>query len=75
MGFYSSEQVLQDARRHKIEVRAVDVIKSNRDCSLEASDGPQPAIRLSFRMIRSLAENVGRRIEVVTLRICANALS
>ena len=65
MGFYSPDQVLQDARRHNIEVRAIDVMRSDWDCSLEASDGPQPAIRLGFRMIRGLAENVGRRIEVV----------
>lgn len=35
MGFYSPDQVLQDARRHGIEIRPVDVALSDWDCSLE----------------------------------------
>ncbi|GGJ86843.1 error-prone DNA polymerase [Pseudomonas matsuisoli] len=65
MGFYSPDQVLQDARRHNIEIRPVDVTKSDWDCTLEYDGGAVPAIRLGFRMIRGFAENVGRRIEVV----------
>ncbi|MBU2409072.1 MAG: error-prone DNA polymerase [Gammaproteobacteria bacterium] len=36
MGFYSPSQLLQDARRHGVEVRPVDVTVSQRDCTLEA---------------------------------------
>ncbi len=35
MGFYSSSQLIQDARRHDIEVRAIDVMVSDRDARLE----------------------------------------
>ncbi|WP_415755588.1 error-prone DNA polymerase [Pseudomonas leptonychotis] len=65
MGFYSPDQVLQDARRHGIEIRAVDVTVSDWDCTLEALDRTLPAIRLGLRMIKGLSEEVGRRIEVV----------
>ncbi|MCQ4313706.1 error-prone DNA polymerase [Pseudomonas stutzeri] len=65
MGFYSPDQVLQDVRRHGAEVRPVDVMMSDWDCTLEALDRRMPAIRLGLRMIRGLAEEVGRRIEAV----------
>jgi error-prone DNA polymerase len=35
MGFYTPDQLLQDARRHGIEVRPIDVRYSHWDCSLE----------------------------------------
>lgn len=35
MGFYSPDQILQDARRHGLEIRPVDIRTSNWDCSLE----------------------------------------
>lgn len=63
MGFYSPDQVLQDVRRHGVEVRPVDVRHSDWDCSLEDSGNPQPAIRLGLRMIRGLREAEARRVE------------
>ncbi|WP_213663412.1 error-prone DNA polymerase [Stutzerimonas stutzeri] len=63
MGFYSPDQVLQDARRHGIEVRPVDVCHSDWDCSLEPGAEAQPAIRLGLRMIRGVREADARRIE------------
>jgi len=63
MGFYSPDQVLQDARRHGIEVRPVDVCHSDWDCSLEPGAEAQPAIRLGLRMIRGLREADARGIE------------
>jgi len=41
----------------------VDVRASDWACSLEPSDGPQPALRLGLRMIRGLREEDARRIE------------
>jgi len=35
MGFYAPSQLVQDARRHGVEVRPVDVSASDWDCSLE----------------------------------------
>ncbi|MEN0107992.1 MAG: error-prone DNA polymerase, partial [Pseudomonas sp.] len=61
MGFYSPDQLLQDARRHGIETRPVDVQASAWDCSLEfAADDPhgqgEPAIRLGLRMIKGFRQ-------------------
>lgn len=63
MGFYSPDQVLQDARRHDVEVRPVDVRYSDWDCSLEPDEYGEPAIRLGMRMIRGMREEDARRIE------------
>src|SRR5690606_31022591 len=63
MGFYSPDQVLQDARRHRIEVRPVDVRYSVWDCSLEPNGQEQPAIRLGLRMVRGFREEDAERIE------------
>lgn len=38
LGFYGPSQLVQDARRHGVVVRAVDVTHSDRDCTLEAVD-------------------------------------
>jgi error-prone DNA polymerase len=35
MGFYGPSQLVQDAKRHSVEVRAVDVMHSDWDCTLE----------------------------------------
>ncbi|RML26708.1 Error-prone repair -like protein of DNA polymerase III alpha subunit [Pseudomonas savastanoi pv. retacarpa] len=68
MGFYSPDQLLQDARRHHIEIRPVDVRYSDWDCSLEPLDHPDRtrnlAIRLGLRMVRGFREEDALRIEV-----------
>jgi len=35
MGFYAPAQLVQDARRHGVEVRPVSVAHSDWDCTLE----------------------------------------
>ncbi|HEH6434758.1 TPA: error-prone DNA polymerase [Pseudomonas aeruginosa] len=65
MGFYSPDQLLQDARRHALQTRPVDVRHSGWDCSLEPFGQAQPAIRLGLRMIRGFREEDARRIEQV----------
>ena len=37
MGFYTPSQLVQDARRHGVEVRPVDVCSSEWDCTLETT--------------------------------------
>ncbi|MBC3376481.1 error-prone DNA polymerase [Pseudomonas sp. SWRI92] len=64
MGFYSPDQILQDARRHQLQIRPVDVRASDWDCSLEPLEGRQPAIRMGLRMIKGFREDDARRIEV-----------
>ena len=68
MGFYSPSQLIQDARRHGVEVRAADVTASDWECTLEAPSAPsrpapsQPAVRLGLRLIRGLAQDAAARI-------------
>ncbi|MBV8656252.1 MAG: error-prone DNA polymerase [Burkholderiales bacterium] len=62
MGFYSTSQLVQDARRHNVEVRAIDVNASSWDCSLEPIDDAPPALRLGLRLVQGLAKAVGERI-------------
>jgi error-prone DNA polymerase len=57
MGFYQPSQLVQDARRHGVEVRPPDVSFSDWDCTLE--DG---ALRLGLRMVSGLPEAAGRSI-------------
>jgi error-prone DNA polymerase len=40
MGFYAPAQIVQDARRHGVEVRPVDVLASEWDCTLEQLPSP-----------------------------------
>jgi error-prone DNA polymerase len=61
MGFYAPSQLVQDARRHGAEVRAVDVTVSAWDCTLEPA-GKSPALRLGMRMVKGLAAEAGSRI-------------
>jgi error-prone DNA polymerase len=53
LGFYSPSQLVQDAQRHEVEVRAVDVMYSEVDCSLEGLPHP-PSVRLGLRMMGGL---------------------
>jgi error-prone DNA polymerase len=41
MGFYASSQLVRDAQEHGVEVRPVDVNRSDWDCSLESAPTPQ----------------------------------
>ena len=45
MGFYSPSQLVQDACRHGVEVRPVDVTASALDCTLERADALSPCQR------------------------------
>lgn len=51
MGFYAPAQIIQDARRHGVEVRPIDVQASQWDCTLEG-----PALRLGLRLIGGLPQ-------------------
>ena len=61
MGFYSPSQLVQDAKRHGVEVRPVDVMYSDVESSLE--DLPNtPAVRLGLHMVRGLRTDSAERI-------------
>src|SRR5690606_31526725 len=65
MGFYSPDQLLQDARRHGIETFPVDARHSEWDCTLEPGRGGELAIRLGLRMVRGFREEDAQRITCV----------
>ncbi|MDQ1259918.1 MAG: error-prone polymerase, partial [Pseudomonadota bacterium] len=77
LGFYGPAQLVQDARRHGVEVRPADVAHSDWDCSLETMGSDHrlaqqgvcsdpitsgPAIRLGLRLVSGLRHEVGERI-------------
>jgi error-prone DNA polymerase len=57
MGFYAPAQLVQDARRHGVEVRPPDVNASHWDCTLENG-----ALRLGLRMVSGLPEMTAKRL-------------
>lgn len=61
LGFYSPSQLVQDARRHKVEVRPVDVMFSDYECTLEELEG-EPAVRLGMRLVNGLRSASAQRI-------------
>ena len=61
LGFYSPSQLVQDAKRHGVEVRRVDVMHSEWDCTLEGLPHP-PAVRLGLRMVVGLKAESALRI-------------
>ncbi|MFT5928304.1 MAG: error-prone DNA polymerase [Candidatus Azotimanducaceae bacterium] len=68
MGFYSPSQLVQDAARHNIEVRPVDALTSEWQCTLEQpdvsrpGDFSQPAIRLGFQRIKGFRQDAAERM-------------
>jgi Helix-hairpin-helix motif len=52
---------VQDAKRHGVEVRRVDVMRSDWDCTLEGLPHP-PAVRLGLRMVVGLKAESALRI-------------
>ena len=62
MGFYSASQLVQDARRHGVTVRPVDINHSAWDCSLEVGESGAALLRLGLRMVKGLSEEAGERI-------------
>lgn len=63
MGFYAPAQLVQDVRRHGVEVRPVDVRFSAWESTLEAGKKHgQPSIRLGLQRIKGLQKDVAEKI-------------
>lgn len=62
MGFYSASQLIQDVRRHGVEVRPADINQSDWDSSLERNADGTPALRLGLRQVKGLSEEAGQNI-------------
>ena len=56
MGFYTPATIVDDAIRHGVEVRPVDVTASEWDCTLEAAATPCFAVRMGFRYVKGFSE-------------------
>ncbi|RDK01493.1 error-prone DNA polymerase [Paraburkholderia lacunae] len=64
MGFYSPSQLVQDAKRHGVQVLPADVTISGWDSSLEHMDGAEkPAVRLGLSLLRGMRDGAAERIE------------
>ncbi len=67
MGFYSASALVQDACRHGVEVRAVDVGVSGWEAQLEPTDSmqsaPGTAVRLGLNNVRGMDRDAAWRIE------------
>ncbi|MNK65880.1 Error-prone DNA polymerase [compost metagenome] len=62
MGFYSPSTLIEDARRHGVEVRPIAIQQSQWDCTLEANEGGF-AIRMGLRFVKGLSGSDWQRIE------------
>ena len=65
MGFYAPHSLINDARRHGVVVRGVDVNASDALATLEGfagAEGPPPAIRLGLSAVRNLGKAAAERI-------------
>jgi error-prone DNA polymerase len=63
MGFYSASQLVQDAQRHGVVVRALDIRYSDWEATLEPMPGQAPAVRLGINLVQGLSQQAGWRIE------------
>lgn len=63
LGFYSPSQLMQGARKHGVEVRPIDVMHSDWDCTLEGLPHP-PAVRLGLRLLSGMRSASVDRIMV-----------
>jgi len=72
MGFYSPSQLIQDAKRHDVQIRPIDVMYSTWDSTVETNDPPthintftgtlQPAVRLGMSLLNGMSQDAAIRI-------------
>jgi error-prone DNA polymerase len=61
MGFYAPAQILDDVRRHGVEIAPIDVNKSRWDLTIQHSHNKE-YIQLGFRLIKGLSEEDGKAV-------------
>ena len=66
LGFYSPSQLIQDARRHGVQVLPADVMHSNWDSHLDIpsaqQSGARPAVRLGLSLLRAMRQDAAQLI-------------
>ena len=73
MGFYAPAQLVRDAREHGVEVRPVHIESSCLESTLERQEGEDgtlapPALRLGFKLVKSLSTAGAERVEAARAR-------
>jgi error-prone DNA polymerase len=75
MGFYAPHTLVEDAKRHGVEVRGVDVLASAWETTLEgaapgvpSAAGEAPALRVGLHAIRGLPREVGDAVVAARAR-------
>lgn len=65
MGFYAPGTLIEDAKRHGVKVRPVDVTRSQWNHTLEPGDGKNaaPVVRLGIRSVLGLGSIAQQKIE------------
>ncbi|MCZ6463606.1 MAG: OB-fold nucleic acid binding domain-containing protein [Proteobacteria bacterium] len=61
MGFYNPASLVKDAQRHGVEVRPIDVVRSEQDCTLE-SETEESAVRIGLRYVGGLRGETGEAL-------------
>ena len=62
MGFYAPAQLVRCAREHGVEVRPVDVNRSDWESTLERDATGRPVLRLGLNRVKGLAEHAAGRL-------------
>ncbi|HEX7029096.1 MAG TPA: error-prone DNA polymerase [Gammaproteobacteria bacterium] len=68
MGFYAPAQLVQDARRHGVEVLPVDVQASEWECALERGARGDALLRLGFCMVKGFNAEAAERMRQARLQ-------
>ncbi len=65
MGFYTPATIVEDAKRHSVVVRSIDVQASDWDCTLErcGESAGGFAVRMGLRYVKGLGEGEWQRVE------------
>ena len=68
MGFYSPSQLVQDAKRHQVQVRPIDIAHSNWDSTLEpdeaSGNAQRPyAVRMGMSLLSGMSIDAAQRIQ------------
>jgi error-prone DNA polymerase len=62
MGFYSPATIVDDAKRHGVTIRPVDVLRSDWRCTIESLPDGVLAVRIGLRYVKGLGEDHWHKI-------------
>jgi error-prone DNA polymerase len=62
MGFYPPDSLAHEAQRRGIEVRGVDVNRSEVECTVESMAGGEPAVRIGLGYVKGVVEEEARAL-------------